>query len=180
MLLSLTTIRSGLLRGPDRVRALLSDLPESLLHNNEGEGTWSPFQVLGHLLHTENVNWIPRLEIALGRSTDNTFAKLDRDAHLTLYADAGPEQLLDQFAGARARNLSTLDSFGIGPAQLQQQGLHPEFGPVTVEQLLATWSLHDWSHIGQIARTVAKGHTAAVGPWVKYFNILSERTAARA
>jgi hypothetical protein len=169
---NLTTVRSGLLRGPARVRALLSDLPDSFMHDNEGEGTWSPFQVLGHLLHTETVNWIPRLEIALGLSTARTFAKLDRDAHLTLYAHTSPEQLLEGFTDVRARNVATLDSFGIGPAQLQRHGLHPEFGPVTVEQLLATWSLHDWSHIGQIARTVAKAHTEAVGPWVKYFNIL--------
>src|SRR5687768_9370254 len=98
---NLTMVRSGLLRGPARVRALLSDLPDSFMHDNEGEGTWSPFQVLGHLLHTETVNWIPRLEIALGLSTARTFAKLDRDAHLTLYARTSPEQLLEGFTDVR-------------------------------------------------------------------------------
>lgn len=160
---------------PRVVRALLADMPGVLLHASEGEGTWTPYQVLGHLIHCERADWMPRVDHLLTHGDSQPFAPFDREAMLKL-ADSPPlSQLLDRFAALRASSLSRLESLRLAPADLARPGLHPELGPVTLGQLLSTWVAHDMSHLSQIARVVATQYDQAVGPWKAYLSILQPR-----
>jgi uncharacterized damage-inducible protein DinB len=163
--LPLDEARHSLARTPAILAAILPELSRTELHTNEGPDTWSPFQVLGHLVYGERVNWIPRIEIAL---SGGEFARFDRFKHLDLYRDAAVPDLLREFTATRAANLHALDQLDLDEQKLERVAHHPDLGPVSVRQLVATWVLHDWSHLGQITRTVAKGY----GPWRQYFHIL--------
>jgi hypothetical protein len=142
---------------------------------NEGEGTWSAKDVIGHLIHGEETDWVPRARIILEHGPSRPFEPFDRVAMFTRFADWDLERLLDRFAELRAANLSTVLAWRLTPAQLALPGRHPALGDVTLEQLLATWAAHDLDHIGQIARVLAKRYTDAVGPWHAYLGILQER-----
>ena len=161
-------------RTPAMLSTLLGGLPESLVRATEGPGTWSPFDVVGHLIHGEKTDWIPRARHILAGSTE-PFEPFDREAQFVASAGRSLAELLDEFAALRGKSLETLAELRIGDGDLSRVGLHPALGEVTLGQLLATWVVHDLDHIGQIARTLAKYHSANVGPWSAYLSILRDR-----
>ena len=160
-------------RTPAAIRALLTDLPDAWLRATEGPDTWSPFDVLGHLIDGEETDWIPRARIILARGPTPAFEPFDRFRHLRLNRDTPAAELLDRFDRLRAANLAVLEGFRLTPADLALEGLHPELGRVTLGQLLATWVAHDLGHVGQIVRVMAKQYGAAVGPWRRYLPVLT-------
>lgn len=160
-------------RTPAVIRALLADLPDAWLRATEGPDTWSPFDVLGHLIDGEETDWIPRARIILARGPSPAFEPFDRFRHLRLNRDAPAAELLDRFARLRSANLATLEGFRLTPAELALEGLHPKLGRVTLRQLLATWVAHDLGHVGQVVRVMAKQYGDAVGPWRRYLPVLT-------
>jgi uncharacterized damage-inducible protein DinB len=162
-------------RAPDTLRALVTSLPESWLYANEGEGSWSPHAIVGHLVHGEETDWIARTRIILERGETRAFDPFDREAMFRKYADWSIDDLLDRFAALRRANLEALAALDLGPDDLTTTGTHPTFGRVTLEQLLATWAVHDLAHLAQIARVAAKQYGDAVGPWREYLPILTRR-----
>jgi hypothetical protein len=159
-------------RTPAALRALLAGLDDGWLGGDEGPGTWSPLSVLGHLIHGDETDWMPRVRTILGPHPERPFVPFERDGHLR---DAQPpvlDELLRRFTELRAANLQELRGFGITERELAMQGRHPEFGPVTLEQLLATWVVHDLGHLAQIGRTMAQQYRDATGPWQAYLPVL--------
>jgi uncharacterized damage-inducible protein DinB len=152
---------------------LLDGLPDTWVRATEGEGTWSPYDVVGHLIHGERTDWIPRVRHILAGKTD-PFEPFDRTAQLR-ESERNLKDLLTTFADLRRENLLTLKELNLRPEDLQKSGLHPELGQVTLGQLLATWVAHDLDHVGQIARTMAKVYKDATGPWSAYLSILHDR-----
>jgi hypothetical protein len=165
------TVRA-LAETPGVLRALLARLPEAWLHTNEGPETWSPFDVVGHLIHGEKTDWIPRAKHILQGPPTVPFEPFDRLAQFHESGGKTLATLLDEFAALRQRNLDELAGLALDEADLDLEGTHPELGTVKLRQLLATWVCHDYSHIGQIARVLAKRHREAVGPWARYLSIL--------
>ncbi|WP_420634497.1 DinB family protein [Candidatus Palauibacter sp.] len=161
-----------LTRTPGTVRVLLQDLPPDLLHADEGEGTFSPFSVLGHLMQGEIDDWIPRARWILEHGRERAFPPFDRFAHIERTRDRSLGELLDEFETLRETGLSALREVIAGGADLDAGGLHPELGEVTLRQLLATWAVHDLNHIAQITRVVAHQFDDEVGPWKAYLPIL--------
>ncbi len=157
---------------PDTLYALFRSLPNDLIHANEGEATWSPFDVVGHLIHGERTDWIPRLKIILFED-DKHFAPFDRFAQFENSKDQTLLHLLFEFKVLRANNLEYLSSLHLSETDWDKEGIHPEFGSVTVKQLLATWVTHDLGHIAQISRVMAKQYKEDVGPWNQYISILN-------
>ena len=171
--LVLEEVLAVLSRTPRVLDVQLRGLPEPWLLANEGEGTWNPRNVLGHLIDGEDHDWIPRARIILGSSNERRFEPFHRFDHLARQV-ALPD-LLDTFAEKRAANLDTLRSWRLGPRELARTGEHPEFGLVTLDQLLATWVTHDLDHLDQVARVMAKRYDEAVGPWKAFLSILKPR-----
>lgn len=159
-------------RTPAVLRALLWDVPVSWTRQNEGPETWSPFDIVGHLIHGEHTDWIVRTEILLTFGEERPFTPFDRFAQFEASRGKTLHQLLDTFAEARAANLARLQSLGLTPEDLDRRGSHPELGPCTLGELLATWVAHDLSHIAQIARVMGRQYTEAVGPWRPYLPML--------
>ncbi len=159
-------------RTPAVVRALLEGLPEAWTHRNEGPDTWSPFDVVGHLIDGEERDWMTRARIIVDEGVTRAFEPFDRFRHLRQNAGKPLGALLDRFAELRERNLGELAALAPGPGELRLQGAHPELGTVTLEQLLATWVAHDLGHIAQIARVMAKQYREDVGPWAAYLPVL--------
>lgn len=166
-----------LARTPDVLRAWLADLPDAWLHGNEGPDTFSPHEVLGHLIHGEDVDWIPRAQLILRHGTAKPFEPFDRFAHRRLYREKSVDELLDTFAARRGGNLRTLREWRLELADLERTGLHPDLGEVTLRQLLATWVAHDMGHLAQIARVMARQYADEVGPWSEYMSVLRPRPA---
>ena len=164
---------TGLLtRTPATLDAWLRGLPDAWIHAHEGGDTWSPFDVIGHLVHAERTNWIPRARMILEHGETRAFEDFDR---LAQFADADTATLagrLDAFAAARAESLRALADMHLTEADLDRRGLHPAFGAVTLRQLLATWVVHDLDHLTQIARVLATQYTDAIGPWREYLRIV--------
>jgi hypothetical protein len=160
-------------RTPVVLEALLGGLSEEWIYNNEGEMTWSPFDVVGHLIHGDRTDWIPRMEIILSAGSDRKFEPFDRFAQFEASKGKNIRELLDEFQSLRSNNLRILKSKNLDARDLIKTGIHPEFGEVRLEQLLATWTTHDLSHIAQIARIMARQYTREVGPWKQYLPILS-------
>jgi hypothetical protein len=160
---------------PGTLRALLSDLPDGWIHGNEGEGTWSPYDVVGHLLHGERVAWVPRVEHMLRHGESVPFPPFDREAMFVASAGMSLGDLLDTFARLRAESLDRLSGLGLVEADLSRRGLHPELGTVAIGQLLATWVVHDLGHVGQVVRAMSRQYAEAVGPWRAYLSILHSR-----
>lgn len=158
-------------RTPWVVESLLKDLSEEWLHATEGENTWSPHIVVGHLVFAEEDNWIPRLRKILA-GTDITFKPFDRFAQLSRYQGSSTDELLQRFAAARRQSLSELHGLNLTTDQLKMKGIHPELGDVTLSQLLSAWTVHDLDHINQISRVLAKQYSQAVGPWTKSLGVL--------
>jgi uncharacterized damage-inducible protein DinB len=142
-------------RTPATIRALLGGLPDTWITATEGEGTWSPYDVLGHLIHGERTDWIPRTRHILS-DDKRPFEPFDRNAQFTESEGRSIDELLSTFAELRRKNLTTLQSLNLTEADLEKEGQHPELGEVTLSQLLATWVVHDLDHVAQIARTMAK------------------------
>jgi len=162
-------------RTPHVLRALLHDLPDAWIRGNEGGESWSPFDVVGHLIHGERTDWIPRVEHLLEHGESKPFPVFDRFAQLEASRGKSLGELLDTFAALRATSLRRLDELALRPADLERRGRHPEFGSVTLGQHLATWVVHDLSHTGQIVRVMGKQYTGAVGPWVAYLPMLGRK-----
>jgi hypothetical protein len=159
-------------RTPSVVRALLWDIPESWARGTEGPDTWSPFDIVGHLIHGERTDWVVRTEILLTHGETRPFTPFDRFAQFEASRGKTLHQLLDTFAELRTGNLARLDSLNLSAADLKRRGRHPELGPCTLGELLATWVAHDLSHIAQIARVMGRQYTEAVGPWRAYLPML--------
>ena len=157
---------------PAVLRALLSQLPEEWLRRNEGDKTWSPFDVVGHLIHGEKTDWIPRARIILSDIDDKTFVPFDRFAQFKESEGKSPEELLEEFETLRTQNLNALRSFNLTERDLSKEGIHPALGSVSLGQLLATWMVHDLDHLAQIIRVIAKQNRQATGPWSKYLSVL--------
>lgn len=164
-------------RTPAVLCAWLDGLGEAWLAADEGPGTFSPKEVVGHLLHGEEADWIPRARMILEHGEARAFEPFDRFAQRELLARHSTEELTAKFAALRAANLSTLRGWRLTPAQLALRGRHPAFGTVTLGQLLSTWAVHDLGHLAQIARVMAKRYAADVGPWAEYLPVLRDRTA---
>ncbi|HEX9037414.1 MAG TPA: DinB family protein [Ktedonobacterales bacterium] len=160
-------------RTPGTLRALLAGLPDAWSRATEGSETWSAYDVVGHLLHGETTEWIPRLRIILEEGEARPFPTFNRTAMFEESQGKTLEQLLDAFAAARAANLTTLDGLRVTPDQLALKGTHPSLGPVTLGNLLATWAIHDLNHQGQIVEVLAQQYLDAVGPWKRYLGILN-------
>jgi len=161
-----------LARTPATFRALLDGLDDAWTTPNEGPDTWSAYDIVGHVLHGERTDWIPRAEIILAQGADRTFVPYDRHAQFRESAGRSLGELLDAFARERAKNLATIASWHLTGAHLALQGEHPAFGAVTLRQLLATWVAHDLGHVAQVARVMAKQYRDAVGPWRAYLPVL--------
>jgi len=160
-------------RTPGTLNALLRGLPEGWISGNEGSATWSPFDVVGHLIHGEQTDWVPRARIILEQGESRPFDKFDRFAQFKASEGRTLASLLDEFAAVRAESLRGLVSLGIKDSDLERRGRHPELGVVTLGQLLATWVAHDLDHVVQISRVLARQYSDAVGPWRAYLRVIS-------
>lgn len=159
-------------RTPVVLRELLQGLPEPWIAAAEGPGTWTPYDVVGHLIHGERTDWIPRVEHLLAHGDAVPFPAFDREAMFAAPPGSTLGDLLDGFAELRRGSLDRLAALGLTDADLACTGRHPEFGVVTLGQHLATWVAHDLSHLGQVVRVMARQYTTAVGPWRAYLSIL--------
>lgn len=160
-------------RTPYVLEALLKDLPDDWVMPNEGENTFSPFDVVGHLLHGEKTDWMARLQIILGDGENKNFTPYDRFAQFEESRGKTINQLLSEFKSLRAANLEVLMAIRFEPADFERTGIHPSFGPVTLRHLLSTWTVHDLSHIAQINRVMCKQYKDEVGPWIDFLPILT-------
>lgn len=160
-------------RTPATLNSLLRQLPDEWILVNEGPDSWSPFDVMGHLIHGEETDWIPRAKIILEYGKDRAFEPFDRFAMLEKSGGKSMADLLDRFEQLRGGNLQALEGMNLTPEMLGKRGRHPELGVVTLSQLLSTWVVHDLGHIGQIVRVMAKQYGEAVGAWRAYLPILS-------
>ena len=161
-------------RTPATLNALLRDLPEPWLAQNEGPDTWSPYDVIGHLIHGDETDWIPRAKIILEHGEAKAFEPFDRVAMFEESKGKSIVELLDTFAQVRAEKLRELQSLNLTSDLLDKRGRHPELGVVTLKQLLSTWVVHDLGHIRQVVRVMSKQYGEAVGPWRAYLSILGE------
>lgn len=165
-------------RTPATLRLLLQDLPGEWLHANEGPETWSPFDVMGHLIHGEKTDWIPRARIILQHGDTRAFEPFDRFAMFEESQGKSLDELLVEFERLRSENLQQLEELNVTPELLAKRGRHPELGEVTLSQLLSTWVVHDLGHLAQIVRVMSSQYGEAVGPWRAYLPILSVKGSA--
>lgn len=159
-------------RTPSTFRALLAGLSDAWITSNEGPETFSPFDNVGHLVHGERTDWIPRARIILAQGADRRFEPYDRFAQARENVSKSLATLLDEFEELRAQNVRTLRAWQLSDLQLELDGEHPALGRVTLRQLLAAWVAHDLGHLAQTSRVMAKRHRDAVGPWREYLPIL--------
>lgn len=159
---------------PSTLKAMLADLPTTWTTVTEGEGTWSPYDVIGHLIHGERTDWVPRARHILA-GNPGPFETFDRTAQFRDSQGKNLSSLLETFAQLRQENLNALRGMNLSEADFGRRGLHPELGEVTLGQLLATWVVHDLDHVVQVARTMAKSYTEATGPWIEYLSVLRDR-----
>jgi uncharacterized damage-inducible protein DinB len=161
-----------LTRTPAALNALLRDLPGAWTSTNEGENTWSVFDVVGHLIHGERTDWMPRVKRILEFGESKAFDPFDRFAQNRESEGKSLPQLLDEFARLRADNLTQLRALNLQPQDFQRRGRHPGLGTVTLSELLATWAAHDLTHLHQISRIMAYQYRDAVGPWSKFLGVM--------
>lgn len=160
-------------RTPATLTALLRGLPEAWTKGAEGPDTWSAYDIVGHLLHSEETNWIERARVILEYGEQGSFDSFNRTAMFEKYQDFSLDQLLVAFEQARADKLAELGALDLTPEKLALKGTHPALGTVTLSNLLATWVVHDLNHIGQIVEVMAHQYSEAVGPWRAYLAILT-------
>jgi hypothetical protein len=160
-------------RTPATLDALLRGLPEDWISANEGGDSWSPFDVIGHLIHGERTDWVPRARIIMEHGESRPFVKFDRFAQFEESKGRTLASLLDDFAALRREGLRELGALHLTNADLDRRGRHPELGIVTLRQLLSTWVAHDLDHVVQISRVLARQYSDEVGPWRAYLRIIS-------
>lgn len=161
-------------RTPGVLRVFLSDLAESWIHSNEGDDSWSPFDIVGQLLHGEKTDWITRIRITLADDQDKSFTPFDRFAMFNDSKGKTLGMLLTEFEDLRGKNIEILKEMNITDADYLKTGIHPNFGEVNLKQLLSTWVVHDLGHIRQIARVMAKQYAGEVGPWQQFLRVVHE------
>jgi hypothetical protein len=159
-------------RTPATLNTLLRGLPEIWVQRNEGGDTWSAFDILGHLVFGERTDWMERTRIILEHGEARTFERFDRLGQVKESPGKSLEQLLDEFARLRQENLAALRALNLQPRDLQRKGRHPSLGVVTLSELLATWAVHDLTHVHQLSRVMAYQYRQAVGPWNVYLGVL--------
>jgi hypothetical protein len=159
---------------PSAINALLRPLSSAWCQRNEGPNTWSPFDVVGHLIHGEETDWIPRARIIINDGETRPFVPFDRVAMFEKSKGKSLPELLDTFSNLRRSNILELEQMNLTPGMLEKRGTHPELGPVTLAQLLAAWVVHDLGHISQIVRVMARQYRDEVGPWSAYLSILGK------
>lgn len=162
-------------RTPGTLEVLLAGLSPGWLQCNEGEGTWNPSQVIGHLIEGEKNDWIPRLEMIFREGESRAFPPFDRFAHLNENPERTAEEKLREFKALRLENIDKLKNLVSSEAQFELTGLHPDFGSVKLRELLSTWVVHDFTHINQITRTMAERYRDDVGPWKAYLGVLKRK-----
>jgi len=163
---------SLLARTPATLNALLRELPDAWTRENEGENTWSPYDVVGHLIHGERTDWMPRAKRILDFGETRAFEPFDRLAQNRESQGKPLPELLDEFTRLRAKNLDELRALKLRREDMDRHGLHPALGSVTLAELLATWAAHDLTHIHQISRIMAHQYRQAVGPWSKFLGVM--------
>ncbi|CAN5494307.1 hypothetical protein BH09SUM1_BH09SUM1_00420 [soil metagenome] len=168
----LATGIENLERAPQTYRAMLAGLSPAWTNATEGPDTWNAYDIVGHLIHGERTDWIPRAKIILAQGPNRRFEPYDRFAQFRESQGKSLNELLDEFARLRAENVATLKCWRLTDAQLALEGEHPALGPATLRQLLATWVAHDLGHIAQTARVLAKQYRDAIGPWRAYMTIM--------
>jgi hypothetical protein len=169
---NLAEIISVLTRTPATLNALLRGLPDTWVHGNEGEDTWSGFDVVGHLIVGERTDWMPRTRIILESGKERTFDPFDRFAQVKESQGKSLDQLLDDFSRLRRENVAALQALNLQAQDLKRQGRHPALGVVTLSELLATWAVHDLTHLHQLSRVMAHQYREAVGPWSAHLGVL--------
>ncbi len=172
MALDLQQTVALLSRTPSALNALLRDLPQTWTLSNEGGKTWSPFDIVGHLIHGERTDWIARARIILQHGENRAFDPFDRLAQERESQGKSLGELLDEFARLRAENLDALRAMNLQPEDFERRGRHPALGTVTLAQLLATWAVHDMTHLHQLSRVMAYQYREVVGPWSAYLGVL--------
>ena len=160
-------------RTPRILRAWLEDLSDDWALASEGEGIWSAFDVVGHLIHGERTDWMVRARQILDPASDGRFAPFDRFAQERESEGKTMNELLEEFSALRERNVADLAALDVTAEQLEATGIHPDFGEVTLRQLLATWVAHDLDHLAQMARVMAKQYRDEVGPWSEFLRVLA-------
>ncbi|MDB5252114.1 MAG: hypothetical protein JWP27_1283 [Flaviaesturariibacter sp.] len=160
-------------RTPLVLNAMLRDLPRDWLDAREGPGTWSPLEILAHLVHADKANWLPRAKHVLEGPSSEPFEGFDREGGFHEYASRSPGALLDLFQSTRHAALQELHGLEIDEQQLLVTGLHPQLGEVTLSQLISTWVAHDLSHVAQVCRVMARQYDGHVGPWKAFLRILN-------
>jgi hypothetical protein len=161
-----------LARTPAALDGLLRGLPGSWVHGNEGEGTWSAFDILGHLIVADRTDWMERTRAILEHGDAHEFEPFDRFEQMREGKDKPLGDLLDEFARLRAENLAALEALHLQEEDLDRRGRHPDLGKVTLRELLATWTVHDMTHLHQLSRVLAHQYRDAVGPWSEYLGVL--------
>ena len=161
-----------LTRTPATLNALLRGLPDVWTHSNEGKDTWSAFDIVGHLNVAERTDWMPRVRTILEHGETRAFDPFDRFAQMRESEGKSLEQLLDDFGRLRSESLSALQALNLQSADLARSGKHPALGPVTLSELLATWAVHDLTHLHQVSRVMAHQYRDAVGPWSGFLGVL--------
>ena len=163
---------SILAKTPEVLSSQLTGFSEGWLENNEGGSSWNPKQVLGHLVFGEETDWLPRTKLILEYGTKKEFTPFDRFAQDRLFVNKSIKDLLSLFSEKRKQNLEELKRLNITNTDLQKKGRHPEFGDITLQQMLSAWVVHDLGHIAQINRVLAKNFKEEIGPWKKYLTIV--------
>jgi hypothetical protein len=169
---SLAEATAVLARTPASLNALLRGLPQKWVYCNEGNDTWNAFDIMGHLIVGERTDWMPRARIILESGEARPFDPFDRFAQEKESQGKSLEQLLDEFASLRGENLAALQALNLQPEDLTRRGRHPALGAVTLSQLLATWAVHDLTHLHQVSRVMAYQYRDTVGPWGAYLGVL--------
>lgn len=159
---------------PEVLETLLTGLSNEWIKSNEGENTWSPYDIVGHLIFGEKTDWIVRIKTILSESENKPFEPFDRFAQLNEDQNRPISDLINDFKLLRMNNLDELTSLGITQKDFDRIGIHPELGKVTLKQLISTWAVHDLGHIAQISRVMARQYTKEVGPWINYLGILKK------
>ncbi len=161
-------------RTPEVFSALFNNSTHNWDRINEGEKTWSAYNIIGHLIHGEKTDWIPRAEIILGSLKNKTFEAYDRFAQETLYSSQKTDALLNEFRILRTKNIQKLKSWNLTESDLNKEGIHPDLKTVTLRELIATWTVHDMVHLNQVSRVLVKHYAEDIGPWKNYVRLLNE------
>ncbi|NND53085.1 MAG: DinB family protein [Flavobacteriaceae bacterium] len=173
---SIETALEILDRTPRTIQTLLDNLSEEWTANNEGGESWSPYDILGHLIHGEKTDWISRIKIALSDEGNKTFHPFDRFAQFEESKGKSMSDLFTEFSELRQKNIEELKALNITASDFEKPAIHPSLGKVKLKQLMATWVVHDLGHIAQISRVMAKQYSDEVGPWKAYLSVLNDRT----